>query len=151
MFDMSRQDMIMKMIDERDDRCYVIPLYIHVNNNRYQLWELDEIENFSMSTLRIGFGSSRGLKIGKPLPGNCIYEFNMEQIFHEYNYDLDVDRFYYVFESGLLDDDELQDELHQQIQMYVNSIIEYLKESVDKKRKERIKSMLNNVDNYIDE
>ena len=42
MFDMGNEEIIMKLIDERDKNCHVIPLYVHINNQRYNLWELKE-------------------------------------------------------------------------------------------------------------
>lgn len=151
MFDMGNEEIIMKLIDERDKNCYVIPLYVHINNQRYNLWELKEIDNFSRNTIKVGFGSSRGLMISSPFPKDCVYEFEMTFTTRNYDYEKDVETFYYVFESGFLSEEELKDDIHKQIQTYVEQLAEYVNQIVQEKRKQRIQEMLNDSDNYVDE
>lgn len=149
MFDMENQEAIMKLINERDENCYVIPLYVHINNQRYNLWEMNEITDFSPHTIKVGFGSSQGLMVRFPFPSKCMFEFDMIRIFHRYDYDRDVETFYHVFESGFLSDEELKDEMHQQIQAYVNAISEHVMKHVNEKRQEVRKQMMEDEDNYI--
>ena len=151
MFDMNNEEAIMKLINERDENCFVIPLYVHINNERYNLWELKDITDFSRNTIKVGFGSSRGLMIKSPFPKECVYEFEMTLTTRNYDYDRDVEIFYYVFESGFLYEEELKDDIHTQMEAYVEQIAEYVNQIVQEKRKERIQSMLNNSDNYVDE
>lgn len=149
MFDMTNEEAIIQMIKDKDEDCYVIPLYVHINNNRYNLWEMDQINDFSPYFIKVGFGSSRGLMIKSQLPAECVYEFNMELTLHQYDYDKDVDRFYYVFETGFMEEEELKDDFHKQIQAYMDAIAEYVKKHVEERRMKVRKQMMEDEDNYI--
>lgn len=149
MFDMENKETIMKLIDERDPNCFVIPLYVHINNTRYNLWEMNDIDDFSPNTLRVGFGSSRGLRIHSQFPADCIYEFNMITTLRDYNYNTDTDKFYYIFESGNLDESEIRLPIHEQIQTYIQSISDYVKKIVSEKKQALRKQMMEDEDNYI--
>ena len=151
MFDMTNEEALMKLINGRDENAYIVPLYVHINNERYNLWEIDQIDNFSRSTIKIGFGSSRGLMVKSQLPQECLNEFEMLKTSHQYDYDKDVDVFYCVFESGFLNEEELTDDFHIQIQTYVEQVAEYVNQIVQEKRKQRIQNMLNDSNNYMDE
>jgi len=149
MFDMSDLTPLIKLIDERDEHCYVIPLYIHINNERYNLWEMDQIDNFSKQSIKVGFGSSTGLMIPNSFPKEHVYDFEMIKTFHRYDYDKEVEIFYYVFESGNLLEEELTDVLHQQMQTYLDAISEYVEKIVHEKRIALRKHMMEDGDNYI--
>ena len=149
MFDISDLEPLIKLIDERDEHCYVIPLYIHINNERYNLWEMDQIDHFSKQSIKVGFGSSNGLMVHHPFPKEHIYDFNMVKTFHRYDYDKEVEIFYYVFESGNLLEEEIVDELHQQMQSYLDAISNYVEKIVYEKRITLRKHMIEDQDNYI--
>ena len=142
MFDMENEEALVRLINNREDNSYVIPLYVHINNQRYNLWELKDIDSFSRSTIKIGFGSSRGLMVHSQFPSECVFEFEMEFTTRKYDYEKDVEIFYYVFESGFLSEEELKDDIHKQIQIYVEQLSECIDKIVQEKRKQRIRDML---------
>jgi hypothetical protein len=148
---MNNEEMIQKLIDERNENCYVIPLYIHINHKYYQLWEMDQIENYSNQIIKVGFGSSVGLMMKSPFPIKQVIDFDIVKTFQSYNYDKEISIRYYVLESGFLTEEELTDDIHKQIQMYVEAIGERVNKIVTEKRMALRKRMMENQDNYINQ
>jgi len=149
MFDIENQDAIMELIDTRNENCIVIPLYVNINNELYGLWELDEITSFSRNMIKVGFGSSKGLFIKSPFPNDCMYEFEMKKMFSYFDYDENTETFYFVFESGLLNEDELTDDIHKQMQQYIEAIADRVQKYVDEYRTELRKRLMEDEDSYI--
>jgi hypothetical protein len=150
MFDLTDKDALMNLIDSRDRNCYVIPIYIHMDHQLYGLWEMDQIEHFNPHTIKVGFGSSKQLLAHNGFPNEWIERFNLVSNWSHYNYDLDVDIRYFVFEtSGLLQEEIDQDDRLLQIEMYVDAICEKVSGIVDKKKQELRRRMLEDPDNYL--
>lgn len=150
MFDLTNKESLRKAIDSRDLNCHIIPLYVHINNKMYGMWELHKIESFSINTLKVGFGSSIGLDVPKPMLGKYKFEFDIKLIDNFYNYDNNMNYQYYVFETGFLTDEEIkQSEMHEQIEEYIEAIAEYVEYFSNEYRKRIREEMLNDPDSYI--
>jgi len=153
MFDITNdenRDKLRGLIDDRDDNCFVIPLFVLSNHKKYGLWELDQITDFSINTFRVGFGSSMGLFVKSPFPKEYMFAFDMEIHFNYFDYEENTERRYFVFESGMMSDEEAnQSVMHQQMKQYIDALAEYVSKHVEEYRNTIRQSMLNDDDSYL--
>jgi hypothetical protein len=151
MFDINNKEALRKAINNRNENSFVIPLYILSDNHRYAIWEINEIQNFSVNTFKIGFGSSIGLKVKTPMLSQYLFDFNTILIDKYFDYDDNVEYTYFVFESGYMSEEEMDvSSMHTEIGMYVESIGEYVQKIVSEYKNKIHEEMLSDKDAYID-
>lgn len=141
MFDINNEELIMKLIEQKDDDDFVIPLYVKIYNNIYSITELDKIEEYDPSSFKIGFGSLSGAMFVKNnFPNMYTFDFNIVKTFRKFDNVYNIDVRYIIFESSYVDD---IDNIHKQINRYVNMIEDYVVTRVNAIKKERIRKLLN--------
>lgn len=142
MFDMNDKDKIMKLINMRDKDHRIIPLYVQIYNKRYSLLELDQIKTrFTRSCFKVGFGTADALFMTNSFPTNRVTEFDIVNLFTEYDEDKDVNIRYMIFESGNIDNDDTR--LIEELNYYVDMLYDYTYKLVDT----YIKNLIANNDN----
>ena len=138
MFDINDKDKIMKLINMRDEDQIIIPLYVQIYNKRYSLLELGEIKTrFTKGCFKVGFGTADALFMKNSFPTRRFNEFNIIDIFTEYDDEKDVTVRYMVFESSDIEDDGSK--LIEQVNYYNDMLYEYTWNLVDA----YIKKMIN--------
>jgi hypothetical protein len=138
MFDINDKDKIMKLINMRDEDQIIIPLYVQIYNKRYSLLELSEIKTrFTKGCFKVGFGTADALFMKNSFPTRRFSEFNIIDIFTEYDDEKDVTVRYMVFESSDIEDDGSK--LIEQVNYYNDMLYEYTWNLVDA----YIKKMIN--------
>lgn len=138
MFDINDKDKIMKLINMRDEDQIIIPLYVQIYNKRYSLLELGEIKTrFTKGCFKVGFGTADALFMKNSFPTRRFNEFNIIDIFTEYDDEKDVTVRYMVFESSDIEDDGSK--LIEQVNYYNNMLYEHTWNLVDA----YIKKMIN--------
>lgn len=152
MFDLDNEESLRELIDKRNERNIVIPLYVTINGHRYGLWELDQITSFSPSFMKVGFGSSFGMFVKSGFPTEHMYDFTIQKLFDHFDYDENVLTRYIVFESGELTEEEMEiSQMYQEIQLYINGIGDKIEEHVKQYRYDIRKRMMEDDDAYLDE
>ena len=140
MFNIEDKDLIMKLINMRDKDEIIIPIYIRIGNNMYDLTEVDEIETCSPSIFKVGFGSSDSVFVRNKFPKNRLINFNNAKIFNHFDEDKQCAVDYFVFESSFM---ELNDGiLSDDINYWYNILLDYVMKHVEVVKKERIRKML---------
>lgn len=138
MFDINDKDKIMKLINMRDEDQIIIPLYVQIYNKRYSLLELGEIKTrFTKGCFKVGFGTADALFMKNSFPTRRFSEFNIIDIFTEYDDEKDVTVRYMVFESSDIEDDGSK--LIEQVNYYTDMLYEHTWNLVD----DYIKRMIN--------
>lgn len=138
MFDINDKDKIMKLINMRDEDQIIIPLYVQIYNKRYSLLELGEIKTrFTKGCFKVGFGTADALFMKNSFPTRRFSEFNIIDIFTEYDDEKDVTVRYMVFESSDIEDDGSK--LIEQVNYYTDMLYEHTWNLVD----DYIKKMIN--------
>ena len=140
-FDMDDNDRIVELIGKRKREAYVIPLYIRIYNNRYDLRDIDEIDNFIPSAMRIGFGAMYGVLNKTQFPIKYIDQFDIVKKFNQFDERFNVDYQYFVFESS---DPywNINHDIFEQVDYYYWMIRNYLEERMKIIRKKRIEESM---------
>lgn len=142
MFDMNDKEKIMKLINMRDEDHLIIPLYVQIYNKRYSLLELDQIKTrFTKSCFKVGFGTADALFMVNSFPTHRVNEFDIVNLFTEYDEDKDVNIRYMIFESSNVDNDDT--ELIEELNYYVDMLFDHTYKLVDT----YIKKLITNNDN----
>ena len=141
-FDMSDDDRIVELIKKRKDGAFVMPLYIRIYNNRYDIRDIDLIDNFIPSAMRIGFGGMYGVLNKTQFPIKYINQFDIVRKFNHFDEVLNNDVQYFVFESS---DPywNIDHDIFEQIDYYYWMIREYLEERMKEIRRKRIEESMN--------
>lgn len=147
MFDINENiDNIIKMIDNRASNCYIVPLYVNINRHKYALWELEDINEFSNQSFKVGFGTSIGVFVKKPFPTEKLFDFDIISTPKRFNDDYATDVQYYIFEADQLTLTN-HDELDIQIAYYTTKLAQMISASVKAKREEMRKQLVQSIMN----
>ena len=140
-FDIDDNKRIVELIGNRKEGAYVIPLYIRIYNKRIDLRDIDEIDNFIPSAMRIGFGGLYGVLNKTQFPIKYIDQFDIVRKFTNFDEKINVDYQYFVFESS---DPywNIDHEIFDQVDYYYWMIRMYLEERMKMIRKKRIEETL---------
>ena len=140
MFDITNQEMVSKLINQRGKDEIVTPVCVKVGNNYYSLLEMDEINDCSPSIFKICFGTSDSVFIRKKFPKNRLFDFNDVKIFKIFDDDKQCLVEYITFDaSDMIDDDS---ELIKEINKWYELLLEYVMKKVEVNKKERIKRIM---------
>jgi poly-D-alanine transfer protein DltD len=150
MFDIKNHDRIVELVDGRLKSSYVEPLYVKIYNNIYGLDELDVIDDFNPSAFKVGFGSSLGLFIRKPIDMRCLISLDVVDKFKMYKEELQCEHVYYVFETGqLIQNDpshETFKEFFEQIDYYYWLLRDHIEERYSIIKKKRMEELLKGME-----
>ena len=148
MFNIYDDNRIEELINLRPNTNIVEPLYVKSFGRIYGINELDSIEEFSPSGFKVGYGSSEGLFVKNQFDVSKTIEISVIRTFVDYIEALQCSRRYYVFESRYIDD--VGDcSMYKQMNYYYEMLFNHVEALVDKKRKERLKELLSNEDDYV--
>lgn len=139
MFDINDKDTIIKIINQRNDEEYVIPLYVKMYNTTYPILELDSITDFNQSSFKVGFGTSSSMFMKNSFPNQYAFDFDTVSVFKEFDQTYNTEIRYVVFETSMVDQ---VSELHEQIDQYILMLEEYVSEHVKQIKKELIKKQM---------
>jgi len=103
MFDMENHELIAKFINERKPESYVAPLYIKMYNERYDLCEITQIDNFTPSGCKIGFGAHFSLIDKYSFPDNMLRAFEPVEAFTTFDEERNLSDRYIIIETGIVD------------------------------------------------
>ena len=74
MFDINDKETIIKIIKQRSDDEYVIPLYVKIYNKTYSILELDSIKDFNQSSFKVGFGTASSMFMKNSFPKLFVFK-----------------------------------------------------------------------------
>lgn len=132
MFDIENNELIMRLIDMREDNEIIIPLYVQVYGKRYSILEMDEITvRFTEGAFKVGFGTADALFMKNSFPTNRASEFDVINVFTSYDDNMDRNIRYMVFETGDVDT-EANDTLRDQVHEYYQMLFKHVWNNVDK-------------------
>jgi len=150
MFDINNNMKIAELIDKRPKTHVIEPLYIKTTEGMFGFGELKDIYQFNSRSFKVGFGSSIGLFVKSPINNQRLPELDVVKTFKLYKEELQCDRLYYVFESGLMAENDpilkVDPSVYEAMFHYINEINTYMVNQTEGYRKERIKSMLDGYD-----
>lgn len=131
MFDFDNKEWIMKIVNMRDEDQIIIPLYVQIYGKKYSLLELDQIKvRFVEATFKVGYGTADALFMPNSFPVNRVRDFDIINVFTEYDNVKDRTIRYMTFESGDVDVKE-DNKLDEQIHMYFEALFKRVKEIVN--------------------
>lgn len=94
------EQIIARLIKNRKDDAYVMPLYIKIYNDIIDIRNIDSIENFTPSSLKVGFGAVCGCFVNNQFPIKYIDNFDIVRTFSLFDPVMNTDYQYYIFESS---------------------------------------------------
>lgn len=131
MFDFDNKEWIMKIVNMRDEDQIIIPLYVQIYGKKYSLLELDQIKvRFVEGAFKVGYGTADALFMPNSFPVNRVRDFDIINVFTEYDNVKDRTIRYMTFESGDVDVKE-DNKLDEQIHMYFEALFNRVKEIVN--------------------
>ena len=131
MFDFDNKEWIMKIVNMRDEDQIIIPLYVQIYGKKYSLLELDQIKvRFVEATFKVAYGTADALFMPNSFPVNRVRDFDIINVFTEYDNVKDRTIRYMTFESGDVDVKE-DNKLDEQIHMYFEALFNRVKEIVN--------------------
>lgn len=140
MFDLTNEELIKKLINQRREDEVVFPLYVQIYNNRYSLLELDQIKiRFTPGVFKVGFGTADALFMKNSFPINRANEFDVVSIFMEYDDENSRNVRYTVFETSDIEHDA-SDSLATEIHGYVEMLCNHVTKQVDDHIKQLLQS-----------
>ena len=139
MFDINDKETIIKIINQRGDDEYVIPLYVKIYNKTYSILELDSIKDFNQSSFKVGFGTASSMFMKNSFPNQYAIDFETMSVFKEFDQTYNTEIRYVVFETSMVDQ---VSELHEQIDRYILMLEEYVGEHVQQIKKELIQKQM---------
>jgi hypothetical protein len=121
----------MKIVNMRDEDQIIIPLYVQIYGKKYSLLELDQIKvRFVEATFKVAYGTADALFMPNSFPVNRVRDFDIINVFTEYDNVKDRTIRYMTFESGDVDVKE-DNKLDEQIHMYFEALFNRVKEIVN--------------------
>lgn len=131
MFDFDNKEWIMKIVNMRDEDQIIIPLYVQIYGKKYSLLELDQIKvRFVEGAFKVAYGTADALFMPNSFPVNRVRDFDIINVFTEYDNVKDRTIRYMTFESGDVDVKE-DNKLDEQIHMYFEALFNRVKEIVN--------------------
>lgn len=131
MFDFDNKEWIMKIVNMRDEDQIIIPLYVQIYGKKYSLLELDQIKvRFVEGAFKVAYGTADSLFMPNSFPVNRVRDFDIINVFTEYDNVKDRTIRYMTFESGDVDVKE-DSKLDEQIHMYFEALFHRVKEIVN--------------------
>lgn len=146
MFDIDDNDRIMELINKRKDGAYVMPLYIKLYNNRIDIRDIDEIDNFIPSAFKIGFGAKYGVMNKAQFPINYIMNFDIIKKFNHFDEKINNDVQCFVFESSE-PYSNINHDIFEQMNYYYWIIRDYLENRMKKINEVKRKKLLEEMNN----
>ena len=138
MFDINDNEKIKRYINKRKDDMIIIPMYVSLYNERYDICELDKITEYSPSALKVGFGSCMSVIEKNPFPRGYMYLVDIQTIFKEFDEVKNIDISYITFESSTVSGDN---KICKEINYYFEIIEEYIREHVKEYKKKLVENM----------
>lgn len=139
MFDIKDKESIQKLIDSRDSSHVLIPLYVRINKETYPILKMDEVNTFTHSSFKIGYGTSSSMFIPNSFDQSRLMDFDAVDAFSVYNDESGINVRYNIFETGRWDDtEEEQSALSEDINLYYGILSQYVDNVVQEKRRKLI-------------
>ena len=168
MFDMDNHERIMELIEKKHADSYVIPIYIQMYRDQYEITELKEMNAFNIAGMRVGFGARMSIFDKHSFPSDKLFSYEVETIFSHFNEDKNTDEKFVVFSianDAIIQNNDQQphvvqhhDKLHaesfynesnptyakidEQVSYYFNMLKEYLKKQYESNRKKVIEEQM---------
>ena len=140
-FDINDNARIYELIRNRKEGAFVMPLYIKIYNSIYDIRDIDEIDNYVPSALKIGFGSIYGFFNKTQFPIKYIDSFDIVKQFTIFDDRINNDMNCYVFESS--DPySNINHDIFEQISYYYWLFRDYLDNRMKDIRAERIRKAM---------
>ena len=129
MFNLEDTKTIMSIINQRDTDTMLFPVCVKIDQNYYYIPTLDQLDIVG-SNIKIVFGTSINVFIKKKFPKNLLLMF-------------DKATEYFYFESGYVEaaGSDLNN-VAEEINGWCDILIPYVKDILEKNRKEKIKRMM---------
>lgn len=129
MFDISNEEVIIRLIDNSDD--IIFPLYIKIYNETYSLLELDKITTCNSFSFKIGFGNKTSpLQNSPKIPLDKILGYDSRNIITKYDEKTQMNIRYIIFESRRVDDDGSL--INAKINEYYDMLFDYVMNNIKK-------------------
>lgn len=146
MFDITNKELIQSIIDKtKEIKSWVIPVYVKIGVNYYDILNLNEITFCSPSIFKIGFGTKSILPENSPVLG-----IEVAQTFNVVDEDTGAFSRYTVFEYGIESmDTNNEDEILKTLDNWVQLLFSNISNIVEEKRKSTIFESLNDESNRI--
>jgi hypothetical protein len=142
-FDINDTERIVELVRKRKSDAYVMPLYIKIYNERIDIRDIDEIDNYTPSSLKIGFGAVTGLFNKTNFPIKLSNSFDFVSRFTHYDDKMNTDYQYFVFESS--DPySNIDHDIFEQMSYYYWIFRNYLEDRMKSIRAKRIKDAMEN-------
>lgn len=135
------ESVVKALIDGKGDH-YVIPLYIRIGNKIYPLLEINEIDFYSESICKIGFGTFYATMGNKRVPLSNLQDADNIQLFNVMSDDNTYMKKYIIFESSKRDFIDKNDPISKDIVYFITFICDRINEIVNEKRKRILKDEL---------
>lgn len=142
-FNIDDNDRIYELINLRKKDAYVMPLYIKIYNSIYDIRDIDSIDNFNPSAMKLGYGSIYGLFNKTQFPIKYIDSFDIVKQFTVFDERINIDMKCYVFESS--DPySNINHPIFEQMSYYYWLFRDYLDNRMKEIRAKRIKELMEN-------
>ena len=145
-FDIEDDNRIVELIKKRKVGAYTIPLYIRIYNDLIDIRDIDKINNFIPSAMKVGFGSMYGVLNRTQFPIKYIDHFDIIRKFNYFDEVINNDIQCFVFESS--DPySNIDHDIFEQIDYYYWLIRNYLEERMKIIRKQRMETLRDMIRN----
>lgn len=141
MFNLEDTKTIMSIINQRDTDTMLFPVCVKIDQNYYYIPTLDELDIVG-SNIKIVFGTSINVFTKKKFPKQFIVLLDNVKTFNYFDEDKQVATEYFYFESDYQDPNEIRTDIAEEINGWCDILIPYVKNILDRNRKEKIKKMM---------
>lgn len=141
MFNLDDTKTIMSIINQRDEDTMLFPVCVKIDQNYYFIPTLDELDVVG-SNIKIVFGTSINVFTKKKFPKQFLVLYDNAKTFGYFDEDKQVATDYYYFESDYQDPNETHSAIAKEINYWCDILIPYVKNIIDRNRKERIKKVM---------
>lgn len=142
MFDKENQQQIIELISAKHKDAYIVPIYVSIQGKEYLITELDQLESFNTSGMKMGFGAVKSLFDRLSFPDKHSGDFEVVTVFTSFDENKNTMIRYMVFETGAIDESETNNVLFEQISYYYNQLRDYVN-SLYQKYREQLMTSLN--------
>lgn len=141
MFNLDDTKTIMSIINQRDTDTMLFPVCVKIDQNYYYIPTLDELDIVG-SNIKIVFGSSINVFTKKKFPKRFLTLYDNVKMFNYFDEEKQVATEYFYFESDYQNPNETHTDIAEEINGWCDILVPYVKNILDRNRKEKIKKMM---------
>ena len=141
MFNLEDSKTVMSIINQRDEDTMLFPVCVKIDQNYYYIPTLDTSDVVG-SNIKIVFGTSINVFTKKKFPKQFLVLYDNVKTFGYFDEDKQLATDYYYFESDYQDPNETHSAIAKEINDWCDILIPYVKNIIDRNRKEKIKKMM---------